>query len=59
MKHDENIRAIIDFFQGKKIQLTIIEISDGEEWASVDPNDLNDVKISEELMLNELNSSDD
>ncbi|MCD5989320.1 hypothetical protein KDX30_15585 [Pseudomonas sp. CDFA 553] len=58
MEHDKKIRAIIAFFQRKKIPLTIIEIDDDEDWGSVDPSDLDDLKISEELMLNELNSSD-
>ena len=58
MKHDKNIRTIIDFFQSKKTPLTIIEIGDDEDWGSVDPSDLDDIKISEYLMLNELNSSD-
>ncbi|WP_240996603.1 hypothetical protein [Pseudomonas viridiflava] len=58
MEHDKKIRAIITFFQRKKTPLTIIEIDDDEDWGSVDPSDLDDIKISEELMLNELNSSD-
>ncbi|BAV72283.1 hypothetical protein PCAU_0074 [Pseudomonas chlororaphis subsp. aurantiaca] len=59
MEHDKKIRAIISFFQSKNIPLTIIEIADDENWGSVDPNNLNDIKINEAQMLNELNSSDD
>ncbi|MCU0118167.1 hypothetical protein N8H74_07870 [Pseudomonas sp. B2M1-30] len=58
MEHDKKIRAIIKFFQSKNIPLTIIEIGDDEDWGSVDPSNLDDIKISEEVMLNELNSSD-
>ncbi|WP_338525189.1 hypothetical protein NUH87_05990 [Pseudomonas batumici] len=59
LEHDANIRAIIDFFHNKKIPLTIIEISDSEDWGAVDLNNLSKIKITDTLMLNELNSLED
>ncbi|WDG73191.1 hypothetical protein [Pseudomonas chlororaphis] len=59
MEHDKKIRAIISFFQSKSIPLTIIEIADDEDWGSVDPDNLDEIKINEAQILNELNSSDD
>ncbi|WP_146021764.1 MULTISPECIES: hypothetical protein [unclassified Pseudomonas] len=58
MTHDKKIREIISFFQRKNIPLTIIEIADDKDWGSVDPDNLNKIKINEAQMLNELNSSD-
>ncbi len=57
LEHDTNIRAIIDFFHNKKVPLTILEISDSEDWSTANLNNLS--KITDTQILNELNSSED
>ncbi|MBN6717153.1 hypothetical protein [Pseudomonas capsici] len=58
LEHDKKIRAIIDFFHKKNIPLTILEIGDDDDWGDIGTNfDL--LKITDEQMLNELNSSED
>lgn len=56
-EHDKKIRAVINFFQSKNIPLNILEIGDNEDWGEIDPNS-DFLKITEEQMINELNSSE-
>ncbi|MGN7742718.1 hypothetical protein ACTJKT_22400 [Pseudomonas sp. 22526] len=54
---EKEIRDIIAFFNRKNTQLLFIEIDDGQEWGDLDPNNLDDLSISEEEIINTLNAS--
>ncbi|MGE7955808.1 hypothetical protein ACQKQA_04260 [Pseudomonas sp. NPDC089530] len=57
VERETDIRDIISFFSGKKNPLLFLEIDDDQDWGDLDPDNLSEFSISEEEMINTLNSS--
>ncbi|WP_411835985.1 hypothetical protein ACLBNB_02295 [Pseudomonas chlororaphis subsp. aurantiaca] len=57
VEREKDIRDIVSFFNSKKSPLLFIEIDDGQEWGDLDPDNLSECSISEEEMINTLDSS--
>lgn len=54
---EKDIRDIITFFSQKKLPLLLLEIEDEQEWGDFDTDNLGQYSISEEDLLNALDSS--
>ncbi|EUB76422.1 hypothetical protein PMI27_000037 [Pseudomonas sp. GM41(2012)] len=57
VERDKDIRDIITFFNKKKLPLLLLEIEDEQEWGDLDIDNLSQYSISEEELLNALDSS--
>ncbi|MBK5396541.1 hypothetical protein JFU47_07390 [Pseudomonas sp. TH39(2020)] len=57
VERDKDIRDIITFFNKKKLPLLLLEIEDEQEWGDLDIDNLSQHSISEEELLNALDSS--
>ncbi|EPM43196.1 hypothetical protein [Pseudomonas syringae] len=57
VQREKDLREIIDFFNTKSCPLFLLEIEDDQEWGDLDAANLSQHSISEEELLNALNSS--
>jgi hypothetical protein len=57
VQREKDIRDIITFFTQKKLPLLLLEIEDEQEWGDLDTDNLSQYSISEEELLNALDSS--
>lgn len=57
VQREKDIRDIIEFFSKKSCPLFFLEIEDDQEWGDLDTANLSQYSISEEELLNALNSS--
>ncbi|KJZ63918.1 hypothetical protein [Pseudomonas fluorescens] len=57
VQREKDIRDIITFFSQKKLPLLLLKIEDEQEWGDLDTDNLSQYSISEEELLNALDSS--
>ncbi|CAI8850982.1 hypothetical protein HUT27_01190 [Pseudomonas chlororaphis] len=57
VEREKDIRDIVSFFRNKKSPLLFLEIDDDQDWGDLDPENLSEFSISEDEMINTLDSS--
>lgn len=57
LQHEENIRSIIDFFRSEKIELSITEIAENEEWKNIDLQRREGLVLTDIEIINALDAS--
>ncbi len=57
VQREKDIRDIIRFFKQRNIPLLFIEIEDEQDWGDLTPDNIHDFAISEDEMINALDSS--